>query len=125
MTDRPVLEINRPSHQTTINGVPLDRLHDHLPPPIECEDCGYPFVWFLIDPVAQRAGHEGEHGELVMLAEFQVGCVDTALKEQLGALAASPTCGHPYHLVPHADCRPGLGARRLVPAFPVGLIARV
>jgi hypothetical protein len=73
--------------------------------------------------LAKKADSD-EYGELVMVAEHQVGCIDPQIKETMGTMAASPTCGHPYHLVPHADCRPGLGARRLMPAFPIGLIVR-
>lgn len=123
MTERgnPLYELHAESHRTTINNVPVHRLHGHLPPPVPCPDCGYEFTWFLVDPDCVRGDDESEHGELVMVGEFSPVCVNPAKREELGALAASPICGHPYHLVPH-KCEPGVA--RLIPAIPDGLIVR-
>lgn len=120
MTEHAAFEITRQSHRTTINGVPVDRLDGHLPPPISCRDCGYEHTWFLIDPDCRR-GSDGDVGELVMTAEYAAECVDPEMRRALGVLAMPPTCGHPYHLSPHI-CEPGKA--RLLSVLPEGLVVR-
>lgn len=123
MSDRgnPLLEVHTESHRTTINNVPVHRLHGHLPPPVACDDCGYGQTWFLIDPDAVNGSDESERGELVMVSEFSLECVNPAVRKQMGALAMAPMCGHPYHLVTHR-CEPG--KPRVEVPIPAGLIVR-
>lgn len=113
----------RPTGSNTINGVPVDILDGHLPPPIKCNRCGGA-VWLLDAPDTKTAG-ENRRDPVVMVTEYQRWCVDPEHKARVGKYspqAYTPHCGHPYHLVAHdlTRCLPG----RMSPALPRGLIVR-
>lgn len=98
----------RKRSRNTVNGVPVDDLDGHLPPPIPCGECGFP-VWLLDAP--DTVDKDGRKAPTLLIGEYAVtipGCPILS-------------CRHPYHLKDHRPlCRPD----RPVPLFPRGLIVR-
>lgn len=110
----PIFERHRPAETTTINGIPVMALADHLPPPNPCPECNYP-TWDLRDPHARRSNDATQRVDVTMRGEYSSVC----MRPGKGRAVIDLECRHPYHLVEHhcSQFRPH-------PVFPDGLIRR-